>query len=84
MTTSGWVTFIIALGMMCGLLTSDISKLTVWGEALRPAFVAVVMAHFSTVVLAFVGGKMIPTKRDPGMKTRTTDSIDNKTSGDYK
>lgn len=72
-TTAGWTTFIVALGMMCGLLASDVGKLTSWNQAIQPAFVAIVMAHFGAIVLAFSGGKMIPTTREPGMKTRSTD-----------
>lgn len=64
-TTSGWVIFIVALGMMCGLMANDVAKLTIWGDAVKPAFVAIVMAHFGTVVVAFIGGKLIPSDRDP-------------------
>lgn len=64
-TTSGWVIFIVALGMMSGLLANDVAKLTIWGDAVKPAFVAIVMAHFGTVVVAFIGGKLIPSDRDP-------------------
>lgn len=64
-TTSGWVIFIIALGMMCGLLSNDVAKLTSWNGAFQPAFVAIVMAHFGTVVVAFIGGKLIPSDRTP-------------------
>lgn len=63
-TTSGWILFVVALGMMCGLLSSDVGKLTDWNGAIKPGFIAQVMAHFGTVVLAFVGGKLIPESRD--------------------
>ncbi len=72
-TTAGWSTFVAALGMMCLLLTSDVAKLASWDEAVTPAFVAIIMAHVGTVILAFAGGKMIPSKRELGMKTRLDD-----------
>lgn len=71
-TTGGWVVFIVALGMMSGLLANDVAKLTQWNQALSPSFVAVVMAHFGTVVVAFIGGKLIPESRN-GQRTRVTD-----------
>lgn len=71
--TTGWLVFIAALGMMCGLLSHDVSRLSHWDEAVQPAFIAVVMAHFSVVVMAFIGGKLIPEEREQGMKTRSTD-----------
>jgi len=80
-TTSGWVLLIVALGMMCGLLSSDVAKLTNWNGAFQPAFIAVVMAHFSTVVVAFVGGKMIPESRE-GKQTRAEDKTENKENKD--
>lgn len=72
-TTAGWTTFIVALGMMCGLMASDVAKLTTWDQLYTPAFVAIVMSHFAATIVAFLGGKMIPTKRAQGMQTRATD-----------
>lgn len=72
-TTAGWSTFISALGMMCILLYSDVAKLPSWSEATTPAFVAIVMAHMGAVILAFAGGKMVPSARDKDMRTRNTD-----------
>lgn len=60
-TTTGWVVFIAALGMMCSLLAGDVAKLTSWNSAVQPSFIALVMAHFASVVMAFLGGKLIPT-----------------------
>lgn len=71
-TTSGWILFIVALGMMSGLMASDVSKLTSWNGATTPQFVSVIMAHFSAVVLAFVAGKLIPETRESKL-TRLTD-----------
>lgn len=72
-TTAGWTTFIVSLGMMCGLMASDVGKLAKWSDAYSPAFVAIIMSHFAATIVAFLGGKMIPTKREPGMQTRATD-----------
>ncbi len=72
-STAGWVTFIVALGMMCGLVSSDVGKLKDWGEATNPAFISVLMAHFGTVTLAFVGGKLIPENRNGSERTRVSD-----------
>ena len=71
-TTAGWVTFIAALGMMCGLLSADVATLKSWHDAFTPAFVALFMSHFAAVVMAFMGGKMIPESRDSQL-TRSTD-----------
>ncbi len=71
-STSGWILFIVALGMMCGLMASDVGKLATWSGGTTPAFVSIIMAHFSTVVLAFVAGKLIPETRN-GQLTRKED-----------
>lgn len=71
-TTSGWVLFIVALGMMSSLMAADVGKLTSWNGASTPAFISIVMAHFGTVVVAFVAGKLIPESRN-GSKTRSED-----------
>lgn len=75
-TTGGWIVFIAALAMMCGLLSADVAKLTMWGDAVKPTFVAVVMAHFGTVVLAFVGGKLIPTSREVTTSKGVVNEVD--------
>lgn len=72
-TTTGWIVFISALAMMMGLMAPEVAKLATWGAAFAPGFVAIIMAHFSAVVIAFVGGKMIPATRPEGMMTRITD-----------
>ena len=72
-TTTGWVVFVGALGMMAGLMAPEVGKLATWGSAFAPGFVAVIMLHFSIVVMAFIGGKLIPTQRDPDLRTRAVD-----------
>lgn len=63
-TTSGWILFIVALGMMSSLMAADVGKLVNWSGATTPQFVALIMAHFGSVVVAFVAGKMLPESRD--------------------
>ena len=75
-TTSGWLVFIVALGMMSGLMANDVAKLTTWNGAFAPAFVAVIMAHFGAVITAFIGGKLIPEARSTKL-TRKDDKNGN-------
>lgn len=72
-TTAGWTLFIAALGMMAGLLSVDVMTLRNWDQAMTPMFIGSTLGHLSVVIAAFVGGKMIPTERAPGLKTRSTD-----------
>lgn len=72
-STTGWVIFIGAIGMMCTLLSADIAKLASWGAAFSPAFVGIMLAHLGVVIAAFIGGKLIPVDRDPSTKTRSSD-----------
>lgn len=63
---SGWIVMVAALGMMASLLALDVAKLGDWQEMYRPAFVAIVLAHFGAVVTAFIGGKLLPNDPQPG------------------
>lgn len=72
-TTAGWVVFIGALGMMCGLLAVDIVALPSWDVATKPVFVGTFLGHIAATIAAFVGGKLIPEKRE-GQFTRSSDS----------
>jgi hypothetical protein len=65
--------FIAALGMMAGLTAADVTTLKSWQEAVTPEFVGLQMLHFSVVVGAFIAGKLIPTERNPDMRTRDSD-----------
>ena len=60
----GWILFLASLGMMCGLIGSDISDLTSFSEVWTPGFIGGSMLHFATVVTAFIGGKLIPTNSE--------------------
>ena len=71
--TTGWIMFIAAIGMMCGLLSVDIAKLMDWNDIAKPEFVGLFMAHLAAVITAFIGGKIIPADRNPGDRTRSDD-----------
>lgn len=58
----GWTLFIVALGMMAGLLAPEVSALSSWTSAMQPAFAGKALAHFAVVVGAFGAGKIIPTR----------------------
>ncbi len=72
-TTTGWIIFIAALGMMGGLVAVDIITLKDWNGISTPLFVGTALGHLSSVITAFVGGKLIPEARDISERTRTTD-----------
>lgn len=59
---AGWFLGLAALGMMTGLMAHDISEIKTWAEVFQPVFVGSMFAHFSVVIMAFVGGKLIPTE----------------------
>lgn len=71
-TTTGWVMFICALGMMSISLGEDIKKLMDWGEMMTPPFVGLMFVHFGSTLMAFLGGKIIPEQRE-GQHTRESD-----------
>lgn len=73
-TTTGWTLFIAAMGMMLGLMAVDVSNLSNWNEIFTTAFIGTLMGHMSVVIMAFIGGKLIPTDRDTNMRSRSTDS----------
>lgn len=58
---AGWALGLTALFMMLGLMAADIKSLHTWAEMVTPTFLGNMMAHISTVGVAFLGGKMIPT-----------------------
>ena len=59
-TRAGWMMFIASIGMMFGLLSSDVASLKDWHELFTPLFIGTAMGHIAVVITAFVGGKMIP------------------------
>lgn len=63
-TNSGWILFIAALAMMAGLMGNELVTLKAWSEAATISFVGKTLIHFSVVVGAFIGGRLIPTDKD--------------------
>lgn len=61
-TTQGWIVFVAAMGMVLGLLGAEVGQLTAWDSAMSPAFVGKSLIHVATVIAAFVGGRLIPTR----------------------
>ncbi len=59
---AGWALGLAALGMMLGLMAVDIHDLKTWQEVTEPVFVSSMFGHFSVVIMAFLGGKLIPTE----------------------
>lgn len=72
-TTAGWTIFILALGMMCGLLAVDLASIPSWDAATKPVFVASFLGHVSATIAAFFGGKLIPETRDSTTLGRASD-----------
>lgn len=72
-TTTGWVIFVAAVGMMFSLLAVDISALPSWDAAMKPVFVGTFIGHIGVVIAAFIGGKLIPAERNPDMRERVSD-----------
>jgi hypothetical protein len=57
----GWMLFAASIGMLCLLISADVQKLTSFDDIWKPAFVGTMLAHVGNVLMAFVGGKLIPT-----------------------
>lgn len=76
-TTTGWIIFVGAVGMMCGMLAIDVAALKTWADLQTPLFVGTTLGHVSAVVAAFIGGKVIPEARNSTM-TRAGDPPQNK------
>lgn len=58
----GWSLGGAALAMMMGLMAADVKAIKDWSEVFTPVFVGTMMAHASAVIMAFLGGKLIPTE----------------------
>ena len=57
----GWSLAGASLGMLCLLISADIKALHSFDEALTPFFIGNMLAHAGNIIMAFVGGKLIPT-----------------------
>lgn len=70
----GYLGLLAAIGMMLGLAAEDMRNLHNWNEVTSISFVANQFAHFAAVVIAFLGGKVLPgPPRSGDERTRKTD-----------
>jgi hypothetical protein len=60
--TAGWTLAAASLGMMLLLISSDVKNLKDIHDVYSPWFIGNAMAHLGNVLMAFVGGKLIPTE----------------------
>lgn len=58
----GWTLAASSLGMMFLLIGADVKELHSWNDALTTFFIGNMLAHFGNLLLAFAGGKLIPTE----------------------
>jgi len=61
----GNVIALAALGMMFGLIGSEVGQFKAWGDAMTPGFIGKLLLHGSTVIGAYVGGRLVPTQEKP-------------------
>jgi hypothetical protein len=57
----GWMLGAASVGMLFLLISADISQMKDFNEVWTPYFVGNMIAHIGNVLMAFVGGKLIPT-----------------------
>lgn len=67
----GWTLALASFGMLLILISADIKQLNSFSDALSPFFIGNMLAHIGNVIMAFVGGKLIPTEPQ---NQRTSDS----------
>lgn len=59
---AGWTLAVASVAMLCVLISADIKQLHSFNEAMTPFFLGNMLAHVGNVLMAFVGGKLIPTQ----------------------
>ncbi len=57
----GWSLAAASLGMLCLSMGADMKELHSFNEAFTPFFIGNMLGHIGNVLMAFVGGKLIPT-----------------------
>lgn len=73
---AGWMLFAASLGMMLMLISADIQQLSSFEQVYTPAFIGSAMAHIGNILMAFVGGKLIPTSpQDQRLEDKIIKSI---------
>ena len=59
--TGGWALLAAGIGTALALLGAEMSQLNEWHAAITPAFVGKAIGHIAAALLAFAGGKLLPT-----------------------
>jgi hypothetical protein len=57
---TGWILLVSSLALLALNMADAVANLDGWHRATTPEFVAVLLRQASAVVLAAVGGKMLP------------------------
>lgn len=57
---AGYSLGLASLGMMLLLISADIKQLNSFNDAFTPLFIGNAMAHLGNIIMAFIGGKLIP------------------------
>ena len=57
---TGWWMVIIAVGMLCGLIGTEMAALHEFNEILTVPFIGKTLLHIATVISAWAGGKLMP------------------------
>lgn len=60
-TSTGQIVLLAALGMMAGLMATEVRELDSWAAITSPSFVGSLLAHFASIVAAYVSGQIVPT-----------------------
>lgn len=58
----GWSLAAASIGMLCLSIGADVKDLHSFNEATTPFFIGNMLGHVGNVLMAFVGGKLIPTE----------------------
>lgn len=60
--TAGYLVLVTALGMSFGLIGNEIKNVKDWAELFSPGFVGTTFIHMGTVIGAYVGGRITPSR----------------------
>lgn len=58
---AGWTLGLASLGWVLILISADIKNLHTMDEVYTPSFISNMVGHVGNVIMAFVGGKLVPT-----------------------
>lgn len=62
--TMGWTIFAAMFGAMCLSIGNELQQLKSYDELYSLVFIGKNMVHLGTVIGAFVGGKLIPSREN--------------------